>query len=207
MQHNAEQKDMKRAVIVGAGIGGIATAVRLAVKGYDVTVLEANESFGGKMHEFRLGDFRFDAGPSLFTMPHLVDDLFMLAGRIPSDYFTYTRLDPITHYFWPDGSKVKAYADATAFAKEVETQLGVPEEKVRAALAKCARLYNGTAATFLHKSLHKAGTYLSKDVLKALSCVSDLGLTTTMHNANSQLFSDRRFVQLLDRFATNPGTS
>ena len=99
---------MKKAAIVGAGIGGIAASVRLALKGYQVTVYETNESFGGKMHEFWLGGYRFDAGPSLFTLPHLVDELFELAKRNPTDYFLYTRLNPITHYFWPDGSHLKA---------------------------------------------------------------------------------------------------
>ncbi|MFD2514055.1 1-hydroxycarotenoid 3,4-desaturase CrtD [Pontibacter locisalis] len=197
---------MSKAVIIGAGIGGIATAVRLAVKGYHVTVLEANNTFGGKMHEFWLGGYRFDAGPSLFTMPHLVDELFALAGRDPKEYFTYTRLNPITHYFWPDGSHVKAYADATKFAEEAERQLGVPKKAVQDALAKSNRLYKGTADTFLKKSLHKLDTYLSPDVLKALSCLSDLGLTTTMHEENLKQFSDPRFVQLLDRFATYNGS-
>ncbi|MBD1397379.1 phytoene desaturase [Pontibacter sp. JH31] len=197
---------MTKAAIIGSGIGGIATGIRLAVKGYDVTVFEANTSFGGKMHQFDLQGYRFDAGPSLFTLPHLVDELFTLAGRTPSDYFTYTRLDPITHYFWPDGSKLKAYADPDAFATEAEQQLGVPAKDVREVLAKSARLYDGTADTFLHKSLHKADTYLSADVLKAFGCLPDLGLTTTMHGANARLFNDPRFVQLLDRFATYNGS-
>ncbi len=191
---------------MGAGIGGIAAAVRLAVKGYEVTVLEANESFGGKMHEFWLGGYRFDAGPSLFTLPHLVDELFALAGRTPADYFTYTRLDPITHYFWPDGSRLKAYAAPERFASEAERQLGVPQQEVLKALARSRRLYQGTADTFLKKSLHKLDTYLSPDVLKTLACLPDLGLTTTMHQANARQFKDARFVQLLDRFATYNGS-
>lgn len=158
------------------------------------------------MHEFWLGEFRFDAGPSLFTLPHLVDELFTLAGRTPSEYFNYTRLDPITHYFWPDGSHIKAWAEPDAFATEVEAQLGIPKENVLKVLARCERLYKGTADTFLHKSLHKAGTYLSTDVLKAFGCLPDLGLTTTMHLANEALFADKRFVQLLDRFATYNGS-
>lgn len=197
---------MKKAAIVGAGIGGIAASIRLALKGYQVTVYEANDSFGGKMHEFWLGGYRFDAGPSLFTLPHLVDELFSLAGRDPSKYFSYTRLNPITHYFWPDGSHLKAYADPEEFAREAEQRLGVPEREVREALARSRRLYRGTADTFLKKSLHRAGTYLSPDVLKALGCLSDLGLTTTMHEANARKFKDPRFVQLLDRFATYNGS-
>lgn len=197
---------MKKAAIIGAGIGGIAAAIRLAVKDYEVTVFEANESFGGKMHEFWLGNYRFDAGPSLFTLPYLVDELFELAGRTPSDYFTYTRLDPITHYFWPDGSRLKAYAAPDEFAAEAERQLGVPKQAVLRALASSARLYKGTAGTFLQKSLHKVSTYLSPDVLKTLTCLPDLGLTTTMHKANAKQFQDPRMVQLLDRFATYNGS-
>ncbi|MCJ8163835.1 phytoene desaturase family protein [Pontibacter sp. E15-1] len=197
---------MKKAAIVGAGIGGIAAAIRLALKGYLVTVYEANDSFGGKMQEFWLGKYRFDAGPSLFTLPHLVDELFEMAGRKPQAYFTYTRLNPITHYFWPDGSQLKAYADPEDFAREAAQKLGVPEHDVREVLASSKRLYNGTADTFLHKSLHKTGTYLSADILKALGCLSDLGLGTTMHKANAKKFTDPRFVQLLDRFATYNGS-
>jgi diapolycopene oxygenase len=197
---------MAKAAIIGAGIGGIAASIRMAVKGYKITVFEANESFGGKMHEFWLSNYRFDAGPSLFTLPHLVDELFTLANRNPSDYFTYTRLDPITHYFWPDGSQLKAFADPERFAAEAEKQLGVPKQTVLKALNKSARLYKGTADTFLHKSLHKLDTYLSADVLKSLQCLPDLGLTITMHDANKGLFSDDRFVQLLDRFATYNGS-
>ena len=87
--------------IVGAGVAGLAAAVRLAVAGHAVTVFEAGPTFGGKMQQFTLpGGYRFDAGPSLFTLPELVNDLFRLAQREPADYFRYERLDPITRYFF-----------------------------------------------------------------------------------------------------------
>ncbi|MDD4087681.1 MAG: oleate hydratase, partial [Bacteroidales bacterium] len=69
----------KQAVIIGAGIAGIASAIRLSVKGYQVTVFEANDYAGGKLTAFEQDGYRFDAGPSLFTMPHYVDALFALA--------------------------------------------------------------------------------------------------------------------------------
>ncbi|GEO05994.1 phytoene desaturase [Adhaeribacter aerolatus] len=197
---------MKKAAIIGAGIGGIATAIRLAVKGYAVTVFEASSTFGGKMKEFVQDDFRFDTGPSLFTMPHLVDELFTLAGRNPTDYFRYQRLDVITQYFFADGTRLTAYAQPAKFAAEVEEKLGVPAVQVKAYLEKSARTYEATAPTFLYKSLHKISTYLSPDVLKTLPALPALGLTTTMHAANAQAFPDNRLVQLLDRFATYNGS-
>ena len=67
---------MKKAIVIGAGIGGLATSIRLAKKGYHVSVFEKNDYPGGKLSTFNLGKYRFDAGPSLFTMPHFVTDLF-----------------------------------------------------------------------------------------------------------------------------------
>ncbi|MDX5346804.1 MAG: FAD-dependent oxidoreductase, partial [Hymenobacteraceae bacterium] len=197
---------MKKAIVIGAGIAGIAASVRLALKGYEVRVLEANSSFGGKMREFTQNGYRFDAGPSLFTLPHLVDELFELAGRQPQQYFHYQKLDVITHYFFSDGTFLKAYAEPEKFAAEAEQQLGVPQQQVLNQLKKSARLYHGTAPTFLQKSLHKPKTYFSKDILKTLTCLPDLGLNQTMHQANATAFKDARFVQLLDRFATYNGS-
>ena len=195
------------ALIIGAGIAGIATAVRLAVAGHAVTVFEAQESFGGKMHQLTLpGGYRFDGGPSLFTLPHLVDELFRLAGRAPAAYFRYERLDPITHYFFADGARVTAWADAAKFAQEVEEKLGTPAAAVRKFLAQSGKAYRATEGTFLQKSLHKAGTYFGPAVLKAVAALPQLGLLSTMHQRHARAFSDPRLVQLFDRFATYNGS-
>lgn len=82
---------MKNAIVIGAGIGGIAAALRLSKKGYHVNVFEANTYPGGKLSAFKLGKYRFDAGPSLFTMPHYVNELFALHGENPKDSFTYQK--------------------------------------------------------------------------------------------------------------------
>ena len=197
---------MKKAGIIGSGIGGIATAIRLALKGYRVTVFEAQDTFGGKMKQFELAGFRFDTGPSLFTMPHLVDDLFRAAGRQPADFFRYQRLQVITHYFFADGTRLPAYADPGRFAAAVEQQLAVPRQQVLNYLRQSGRIYEATAPTFLYKSLHKPATYLSADLLKALAVLPRLGLNTTMHQANARAFADARLVQLFDRFATYNGS-
>jgi diapolycopene oxygenase len=197
---------VKKAGIIGAGVGGIATAIRLALKGYQVTVFEAADTFGGKMKQFELEGFRFDTGPSLFTLPHLVDDLFRAAGRQPAAYFQYQRLEVITHYFFADGTRLPAYADPERFAAAVEQQLHVPRQQVLQYLRHSSRLYEATAPTFLHKSLHKPATYLRAGLLKTLRVLPWLGLAATMHQANSRAFADARLVQLFDRFATYNGS-
>ena len=194
--------------VIGAGIAGIATAVRLAVAGHAVTVFEAGPTFGGKMQQFTLpGGYRFDAGPSLFTLPQLVDDIFRLAGRKPADYFRYERLDPITNYFFADGTRLTAWAEAAKFAAEVEHKLGTPAAAVTRFLASGGQAYDATAGTFLHKSLHKAGTYLSTETLKAVAALPQLGLLGTMHQRHQKAFGDDpRLVQLFDRYATYNGS-
>ena len=82
---------MKKVIIIGSGIAGLAASIRLISKGFDVEIFESNSFPGGKISSFNLGKYRFDAGPSLFTMPHFVDELFLLTGEDPRKYFNYKK--------------------------------------------------------------------------------------------------------------------
>ena len=115
----------KKVIVVGAGIAGISSSIRLAAKGYKVSVFEQNSYPGGKLTEISQDGFRWDAGPSLFTLPEQVDELFELAGEEARNHFNYIQLPVVCHYFWDDGMFLKAYADENAFANEVEKVLGV----------------------------------------------------------------------------------
>ena len=114
-----------KAIVIGAGIAGIAAAVRLIKKGYTVSVFEANEYPGGKLTEIQLGNYRFDAGPSLFTLPRLVDELFELSGKNPRDYFSYQQLEILCHYFYEDGTVLHAFADQQKLLEEIELKLQI----------------------------------------------------------------------------------
>ena len=76
----------KQVVIIGAGIAGLAASIRLKVQGFKVTVYEANSYPGGKLTAFSENGYRFDMGPSLFTMPQYIEDLFALANKNIVDY-------------------------------------------------------------------------------------------------------------------------
>jgi len=197
---------MSSAIVIGAGIGGIASAIRLAVKGYDVEVFEANSSPGGKLNEIRLGSYRFDAGPSLFTMPELVDELFELAGKDPKDYFHYKRVPEICRYFYEDSTEITAFADPQDFAYEVETKLGVPAKRVLKHLRKSDYIYRSTAHLFLERSLHRVSSYLRFETLRSFLKLPFLWIDRSMHRANKQALKDPRLVQLFDRYATYNGS-
>jgi phytoene desaturase len=195
-----------RAAVVGAGIAGIASAIRLAVKVYQLEVFEANAYPGGKLSSFELSGYRFDAGPSLFTMPQLVDDLFRLAGKEPADYFEYLRLPETCRYFYEDGTRFTAHAGAEQLAQEIESQLGEPAHRVLAHLKDSAVKFEVTEKLFLHRSLHKLGTYFNRDALKGYLNLHRLEAFRTMDAANITRFEDPRVVQLFNRYATYNGS-
>ena len=99
----------KKAIIIGSGIAGLALSVRLKVKGYDVHVFEKNESYGGKLSEFKLGEYRYDFGPKLFTLPELLIDLFKISNQNIDDYIKYKKIEVGCKYFWEDGKVFNAF--------------------------------------------------------------------------------------------------
>jgi phytoene desaturase len=198
---------MSSAIIIGAGIAGIATALRLSAAGMDVAVFEANDYPGGKLHAFELGGYRFDAGPSLFTIPELVTELFGLFGERPADFFQYHRKDSVCNYFWEDGARFTVHADREVFAKEAAAKFGVDAASLLAYLKNGQRKYDLTAPLFLEKSLHKIGTYLSVDTLKAMAQMSKMDIGTSLHSLNESAIGEPHLVQLFNRYATYNGSS
>jgi len=110
----------KKAIIVGSGVAGMASAVRLAVQGFQVSVFEKNTTAGGKLATLKHGDFIFDYGPSLFTEPSNIEELFALAGENISEYFTYKSLPVSCKYFYEDGIEINAFTNLDDFSKTVK---------------------------------------------------------------------------------------
>ena len=197
---------MPKAIIIGAGVAGIATAIRLAIKGYQVEIFEANAYPGGKLSEFSQDGFRFDAGPSLLTMPQYIDELFSLAGRNPKDYFEYQRLPIICQYFYPDGSKITAWADQEKFVEELSKATFEPKENLIRGIENSAKIYRATHEVFLESSLHQFKTFFSKKGFRALFRLSQIDSKRTMHRANESFFRSKKLVQFFDRYATYNGS-
>jgi phytoene desaturase len=94
-----------RTVIVGAGFGGLAAAVRLLAQGHDVTILEQQPAIGGRASQIRDGDYTFDTGPSLITMPWLFDEVFAIGGTRLADEVRLHELDPGYRIYWTDDDR------------------------------------------------------------------------------------------------------
>jgi phytoene desaturase len=198
---------MKKAVVIGSGIAGIASALRLKHKGYEVTVFESNTYAGGKLHAINQEGFRFDLGPSLFTMPHLVDELFQLHGINPRNHFNYSKKGVVCNYFWNDGTTFSVSADKEEFVKQASVKFNTPERTLHQYLSRNKEKYDLTADIFLNKSLHKWSTYLSFDTIKSLVQAGKLHINKTLHEVNEHYFSNPKLVQLFNRYATYNGSS
>lgn len=198
--------EMKKALIVGSGIAGIASAIRLKVKGYEVEVFEANNYAGGKLSQIEGNGYRFDAGPSLFTLPALVEEIFELANKNIHNYFEYNRLDEVCRYFWEDETKLTAWSEPQKFADEIEEKLNFPKEKTVKFLQKAGKNYDILDKLFLRKSLHKLSTWLGGDALKGYLNIPNLGLFETMNEQNEGYFKNPKLVQLFNRYATYNGS-
>ena len=196
---------IKKINIIGSGIAGLAVAIRLSKKGYQVTIFEKNNYLGGKLSELKLGSFRFDKGPSLLTMPHLIDELS--EGDPNLILMPYTKLNTLTHYFFEDGTKIKATSTLNEFAKEISEKLNENETVVLNHLKKSAFYYKITSDLFLTQSLRKIKNFLNLKTLKGILCIPKLNLFRTMHYQNAITFKNKKTVQIFDRYATYNGSN
>ena len=196
-----------KAIVIGAGVAGIAASIRLAVKGYSVVVLEKNAYPGGKLSEIQLGNYRFDAGPSLFTMPEFVEELFDLAGKKTSDFFEYEKHDTCCHYFWNDGTFLKAHSNHDKLKKSIDAVFPASGDLFLKKLKKSAFINEQVGDLFLKNSLHDVRNFLNIKTLKALLNSSKFDLNTSFHQSNQKDVKHPKLVQLFDRFATYNGSN
>jgi len=192
--------------IIGSGIAAIACSIRLRMQGNNVTIIEANSYPGGKLTSFASNGYHFDAGPSLFTMPENVEELFHLTKKQTPDYFNYIKLDDSCYYFYEDGTIIEGKTNVNDFAEEVEKKLGTPKQQIIDYLEKSEEIYTLTSKLFLQRSLHKIKTYLDFSLLKTLFKIKKLNLNKTMNEVNETFFEEPKLVQLFNRFATYNGS-
>jgi phytoene desaturase len=197
---------MKIALVVGSGIAGLAIALRLRAKGYDVKVFDRNPYTGGKLAELRLGSYRFDAGPSLFTLPEQVDELFSLFGENPREHFNYMQLPCVCNYFWDDGQAFSASAQPETFVNEAAHVFGVKPEIIKKYLNHSRFVYETTAPVFLERSLHQLRNFLNYETLRGIWRMPKLGIFGVLHQNNKIRLGNERLTQLFDRYATYNGS-
>ena len=192
-------------MVVGGGVGGLAAALRLRAAGHAVRVLERRPVLGGKL-DVRVRDgFTFDTGPSLLTLPGVLDDLFRVAGTRLAAEVDLTRLDPQIRYRWPDGGGFDACDDPEATSRAIDCFSAGGGAAHREFTARGERIWAVSERTFL------AGPMTGPlDLLRRMRSPRDLTAidpVRTLDDVARRTFSDRRLVQWAGRYATYSGSS
>ncbi|HEV7453621.1 MAG TPA: phytoene desaturase family protein [Candidatus Saccharimonadales bacterium] len=185
----------QRVVIIGAGLGGLATACLLAKAGYYVTVLEKNEQLGGRAGSLKAKDFTFDTGPSWYLMPDVFEHFFTLMGENIADHLRLVKLDPGFRIFYKDTGM---HLDITpslqanmATFEQIEPGAGKQLQKY---LDRARRTYETAVHDFSYKNYDRAGDLIG---VKSLQALRDIPLLSSMHHHVARHFRDPRLQKIL----------
>jgi phytoene desaturase len=160
-----------KVVIVGAGLGGLACALRLAGAGRQVTVLERNDGPGGRMGQLAVDGYRFDTGPTVLTMPELLEDTLNAAGERTADWLDLIRLDPAYRAHFADGSTLDIRASTTDTAAEIARLCGPREADGYLRFAEYARmLYHLEWNRFIDRDFDHPWDLVSADLARLVAC-------------------------------------
>ncbi len=195
---------MKKIIIIGAGLGGLAAACRLAKSGFEVEVMEKNERVGGKVNFVESNGFKFDTGASLVTMKSVFEDLFDFCDRRIEDYLDIRPLEPICRYFWLDKTVFDASANVEKTIDEINKLAPQDVAGFRDFFADSKQKYEIAERTFLAKSFNELPQLLKPKYLPDLLKISTL---KTLDKHNKKYFSSPKLQQLFNRFATYNGSS
>lgn len=197
----------KKVIIIGSGIAGLASAIRLSNYGYSVIVFESNNDVGGKISEINKNGYRFDTGPSLFTMPELMDELVKIGYKNANKKFDYKEIDITCSYFFDDGVILNAFSDNKRFIDEFSSKLNVDSKIIRKYLNYVAFLFKSTNKIFIKKSLHKLSTYLSIETLFSFFKIPFLSIFKSMNKTNTQRLKNPKLIKIFNRYATYNGSN
>lgn len=192
--------------MIGAGIGGLAVAARLSVKGHRVTILEQSDSVGGKAGAYRRDGFVFDTGPSLVTLPAVYRDLFLKTGSGLEENVDLQPVEPGTAYWWPDGAQVTLPGvNPAAVANVLGEVFGdSARDDWLALMSRAADIWDITRKSFLESPLSGMRDLLS--LAKDPSDVKTVAPWQTLRSLGKQYLRDPHLRDLLDRYATYSGS-
>lgn len=198
-------------VVIGAGIGGLATAVALAAQGQAVRVIERDSVPGGKLRPVHIDGHALDAGPTVMTMRDVFDGLFALAGERLDDHLQLTPLRTLARHTWPDGSCFDLHADRAATLDAIGRLSGAAAARQYAAF--CTRsqsIYDTLNGPYLRRSRPNPVSLAWRCAQGGLAqwlALARISPFQTLWRELGRQFTDPRLRQLFARYATYGGSS
>lgn len=197
----------QKVVVIGAGMGGLAAALRLSHAGCAVTVLERHSHPGGKMRTVPSPAGPVDAGPTVLTMRHVFDALFKECGGTLDDHVTLEAETLLARHWWRDGTTLDLFADPEATATAIRAFAGPRgEQDFRRFNARTKRLYEAFKGPMM-EAAEPSQAALTAHVLRNPSLIPDMSPHATLMSSLSRQFRDKRLSQLFGRYATYVGGS
>ncbi|WP_164701158.1 NAD(P)/FAD-dependent oxidoreductase [Modestobacter sp. KNN46-3] len=196
---------MARVVVVGAGLGGLAAAARLAATGHAVTVLEQAPQVGGKLGWYARDGHGFDTGPSLVTLPQVLEDLFVATGAPLSEVLPLQRLDPAVAYRFADGTTTALPGHRDDIPARLDADLGPGSgAQWTALLTRAEAMWRATEQPFLRTPLAGAATLAR--LARNTADLRTVAPGRTLRGLGHRYLTDPRLRMLLDRYATYSGS-
>lgn len=196
-----------KTLVIGAGIGGLAAALRLQASGHAVTVLERHTHVGGKMRTMPSAAGPVDAGPTVMTMRPIFDDLFAAAGHRLDDHVTLHRQSILARHWWSDGSSLDLFADADRSARAIAGLSGSKDAKAFERMSSDARKLFEAFEGPMMRAPAPSQLALTKQVLRQPGLISAMRPLASLASALARQFDDPRLRQLFGRYATYVGGS
>ncbi|MEM8621154.1 MAG: phytoene desaturase family protein [Actinomycetota bacterium] len=195
----------RRVAIVGGGVGGLATAIRMSSAGHAVELFERNPIVGGKLATLQRDGFTFDIGPSLVTWPDVFDDLFRCAGTSLAEQLDLVRLDPQFHYSWPDDSTLVVHDKPQQTEQAFERFAPGAGADWRRFDQRAERIWEVARRTFFAGPM--TGPLALAGRMRSPSDLTAIDPLRTLDSAARGCFDDHRLIQWAGRYATYSGSS
>ncbi|MGD8427160.1 MAG: phytoene desaturase family protein [Balneolaceae bacterium] len=189
--------------IIGAGLGGLAASCLLATKGHNVTILEKNEHAGGKINQVTAKGFRFDTGPSLLTMPFILESLFEFCGDDIGNYLDIYPQDPICKYFYRNGTQFSCFQDTNLNVVQIQEFAPGDVAAYKDFLEYSGQLYERTKEAFLFNPLYGLSDLASLNLFDFLK----IDAFKTVSERVDDVFESKELRQFFKRFTTYNGSS
>ncbi len=196
--------------VIGAGLAGLAAACTLAARGHKVVLFEKNDWLGGKAAVFEQDGYRFDMGPTILTVPRVLDRIFSEAGRKMSDVLDLRRLDPQWRCFFEDGSVLDLQQDMAEMQATLAKYAPGSEAGYEDFIAMSAKLHEVSEKFFFWRSVEDVTDTMDfkKNMdLATLKDVLSLRMGTTVAGQIRKRVKDPRVCQMLDHFVQYVGSS
>ena len=146
-------KNKKKIIIIGGGLGGISTAIRLAKNNFDITIIEKNSNLGGKMNVLEKDGFKFDTGPSLITLPKVFEELYESLEEDLHDHIELIKVNPLFKYMFDPGEELLYSSNLSDLEKLFNDNEELGNEKFYNFITKSSKLFRLSEKTFFKKEL------------------------------------------------------